>query len=571
MTNSDVARPRRLWELRGGPGLGRVLIVGGALGLIVYVAVVPIGYLVRGTFWNGRGLTLEFFRSAYSAIGLSTMVVNSLLFAVGSTVVAVGLGTVLAYLVVRTDLRGRKIVFALALVPLIMPGILHTIAWIFLASPRIGLFNRWLEVLPGAPTFDVFSLPGMMLVEGLHLTPLVLLLMAAAFRSMDPSLEEAAATSGASVPTIIRRITVPLVRPALLAAILIMVVRALEAFEVPALLGIPGGIWVFTSRIWRVLNSFPVDYGQAGAYSMSLVSITMIGLAIYYVMLKRSKRFQTLSGKGHRPQPISLGKWKPAAATFVTAYIVIASLMPLLILVYASTQPFYSVPSLTSISNATFGNYLDVASHGPTLRALRNSLFLGVAAASIVMFVTAVAAWVIARTKTRGRWVVDGLASAPLVIPGLVVGVALLFVYLRSPLPIFGTIWILLIAYLTRYMPYGMRYSTASMYQIGLELEESAQISGATWWQSFRRVMLPLLVPGLLAGWLYIFLVSVRELSSSILLYTPGNEVLSVVIFSRWEAGQLPELAALGVLLVLGMTGLVFLARRLGSQFGMGE
>ena len=571
MINLDVAPPRRLWGLRGGPGLGRVLIVGGALGLIVYVAVVPIGYLVRGTFWNGRGLTLEFFRSAYSAIGLSTMVVNSLLFAVGSTAVAVGLGTVLAYLVVRTDLRGRKIVFALALVPLIMPGILHTIAWIFLASPRIGLFNRWLEVLPGTPTFDVFSLPGMMLVEGLHLTPLVLLLMAAAFRSMDPSLEEAAATSGASVPTIIRRITVPLVRPALLAAILIMVVRALEAFEVPALLGIPGGIWVFTSRIWRVLNSFPVDYGQAGAYSMSLVSITMIGLAIYYLMLKRSKRFQTLSGKGYRPQPISLGKWKPAAVTFVTAYVVIASLMPLLILVYASTQPFYSVPSLTSISNATFGNYLDVASHGPTLRALRNSLFLGVAAATIVIFVTAVAAWVIARTKTPGRWVVDGLASAPLVIPGLVVGVALLFVYLRSPLPIFGTIWILLIAYLTRYMPYGMRYSTASMYQIGIELEESAQMSGATWWQAFRRVMLPLLVPGLLAGWLYIFLVSVRELSSSILLYTPGNEVLSVVIFSRWEAGQLPQLAALGVLLVLGMTGLVFLAQRLGSQFGLGE
>jgi iron(III) transport system permease protein len=548
-----------------------VLIVGGALGLIVYVAVVPIGYLIRGTFWNGRGLTLEFFRSAYSAIGLSTMVVNSLLFAVGSTVVAVGLGTVLAYLVVRTDLRGRKIVFALALVPLIMPGILHTIAWIFLASPRIGLFNRWLEVLPGTPTFDVFSLPGMMLVEGLHLTPLVLLLMAAAFRSMDPSLEEAAATSGASVPTIIRRITVPLVRPALLAAILIMMVRALEAFEVPALLGIPSGIWVFTSRIWRVLNSFPVDYGQAGAYSMSLVFITMIGLAIYYLMLKRSKRFQTLSGKGYRPQLISLGKWRPAAVTFVTAYIVIASLMPLLILVYASTQPFYSVPSLASISNATFGNYVDVASHGPTLRALRNSLFLGVAAATIVMFVTAVAAWVIARTKTPGRWVVDGLASAPLVIPGLVVGVALLFVYLRSPLPIFGTIWILLIAYLTRYMPYGMRYSTASMYQIGIELEESAQMSGATWWQSFRRVMLPLLVPGLLAGWLYIFLVSFRELSSSILLYTPGNEVLSVIIFSRWEAGQLPQLAALGVLLVLGMTGLVFLAQRLGSQFGLGE
>jgi iron(III) transport system permease protein len=187
------------------------------------------------------------------------------------------------------------------------------------------------------------------------------------------------------------------------------------------------------------------------------------------------------------------------------------------------------------------------------------------------MFLTAVAAWVIVRTKIRGRWVIDGLASAPLVIPGLVVGVALLFVYLRSPLPIFGTIWILLIAYLTRYMPYGMRYSTASMYQIGHELEESAQMSGATWWQTFRRIVLPLLVPGLLAGWLYIFLVSVRELSSSILLYTPGSEVLSVVIFSQWDGGDFSHLAALGVLLVIGMTGLVFLALRVGSQFGVRE
>ena len=264
----------------GGAGIGGGIVVAGAIALIAYLAIVPLGYLLRGTFWNGTSLTLEFFREAFRVAGLGEMVTNSLLFAAGATAVAVPLGTLLAFLLVRTDLPAKRFFFAASLVPLIIPGILHAVAWVFLASPRIGLFNRWLELLPGSPRFDVFSLPGMMLVEGLHLTPLVFLLMAAAFRAMDPALEEAAIMSGASVPSVVRRITVPLARPALLAAILIMIVRALESFEVPAILGIPGGVWVFTSRIWRALSGFPADYGRAGAYSISLMSITLVGLAL---------------------------------------------------------------------------------------------------------------------------------------------------------------------------------------------------------------------------------------------------------------------------------------------------
>lgn len=551
--------------------VGRLVVVAGALGVIAYAAIIPIGYLLRGTFWDGRGLTLEFFRAAYSAGGLGSMVANSLLFSFGATVVAVTLGTLLAFLFARTDVPGKRFLFAASLVPLIIPGILNAVAWIFLASPRIGLINSWFEVLPGSPRFDVFTLPGMMLVEGLHLTPLVLLLMTAAFRAVDPALEEAAIMSGARGPAILRRITIPLVRPALLAAVLIMAVGALESFEVPAMIGIPGGVWVFTSRIWRALSGFPADFGLAGAYSISLMGLTLVGLVLYYLMLRRSRRFETVSARGFRPHIMSIGKWRWAGLGFVSAYLFVAAVLPLLILLYLSTQPFYSVPTVERIADASFRNYGEVLTDGRTLRSLRNSALLGVLAATIVMSVTAVAAWVITRTRLRGRWLIDGLASAPFVVPGLVMGVALLFVYLRSPLPIFGTIWILLIAYVTRYMPYGMRYSIAAMFQVNRDLEEAAHMSGATWWQSFRRIMIPLLVPGLMAGWLYVFLVSIRELSSSILLYTPGNEVLSVVIFTHWDNGEFGNLAALGVLLVIGLTGLVLVAQRLGAQFGARE
>ncbi len=551
---------------------GRNVIIALVVALITYLALIPVGYLLWETFWDGEAITLQNFRDAYSTVGLTPMVVSSLIFAAGSTALAVPLGTALAYLVVRTDLPFKGLMFAASLVPLIIPGILHTVSWIFLASPRIGIYNQLLlDKIPGAPRLNIFSMPGMIVVEGLHLTPLIFLLMVAAFRSMDPSLEESALMSGARLPTIIRKVTLPLVRPALYASTLIMAVRALEAFEVPALLGIPGGIWVFTSRIWSALKGFPARYGEAGAYAMSLLVLTSAGVYLHSRLSRRGKQFQTVTGKGFRPHPIRLGPWKPAAAIFMMLYFVIAVIMPLLVLIYVSTQRFYSVPSLETISNSTLENFRYTFTRDQSLRALRNSFMLGIGSATAVMFVTAIASWLVVRTKARGRWLVDNLATLPLVIPGLVMGVALLFTYLRLPIPIFGTIWILFVAYFTRYMPYGMRYASTSMYQIGGELEESAQVCGASWWKTFRRVNLPLLVPGLVAGWIYIVMVSVRELSSSILLYSPGNEVLSVVIWEQWENGQFTELAALGVVMVVGLVILVAVAKKLGAQIGVKE
>ena len=549
----------------------RNLIILGVVAVIGYLALVPLVYLVWGAFFDENGFTLRWFEDAYSAVGLGDMMVNSLVFAAGSTTISVVLGTLLAYLIVRTDVPFKPLMMAASLVPLILPGILHTIAWIFLASPRVGLYNQLLEPLFGPGAVNIFSLGGMILVEGLHLAPLVFLLMVAAFRSMDPSLEESALMSAARLPTVFRRVTLPLVRPALYAAILIMAVRTLEAFEVPALLGVPEGLWVFTSRIWRVLGTYPPQYGQAGAYAMSLLVLTSIGVYWHSRLVKRAKSFQTVTGKGFRPRPIELGRWRWPATGLIVAYFAFAVAAPLLILIYASTQKYYSTPSLETLSHMTLKNYAYTFGSSGTLVALKNSFILGFGAATLVMLATAIAAWLVVRTKLRGRWMVDNLAFLPMVIPGLVMGVALLFVYLRFPLPIYGTIWILLLAYFTRYMPYGMRYASSSMYQISGELEECAQTSGASWWQTFRRIILPLLVPGLVAGWIYILTVSVRELSSSILLYSPGNEVLSIRIWEQYQNGQFTELSALGVVMVAALVVLVAVAYKLGAKIGVKE
>jgi iron(III) transport system permease protein len=549
----------------------RTLIVLLVVAAIAYIALVPLGFLLWQTFVADGSLTLERFRDAYGTVGLGEMAVNSIAFAVGSTVIAVALGALLAYLIVRTDVPFKPLMMAASLVPLIIPGVLHTIAWIFLASPEIGVLNQdFLQPVFGVK-FDIFTIPGMIMVEGLHLAPLVFLLMVASLRSMDPSLEESAIMSGARLPTVIRRITIPLSRPALYAAILIIVVRALESFEVPALLGLPGGTWVFTSRIWRVLKDKPPDYGAAGALAMSLLVITTLLVLWHSRLAKRARAYQTVSGKGFRPRPVELGGWRWPATALIVGYFVVAVILPLSILAYASTQLFYSPPSRYTLSHMNLDAYHGAVHSDLFGYAVKNSIILGVGSATTVMLLAAVAAWVVIRTQLPGRWMIDNLAFLPLVVPGLVLGVAILFVYLRLPITIYGTLWILFMAYLTRYLPYGMRYASTSMFQIGRELEESAMTSGAGWFQSFRRIILPLLVPGLLAGWIYIMIVSVRELSSTIILYSPGKEVLSIVIWEQWQNGQFPELAATGMMMVGALVVLVAVAYKLGAKIGVRE
>jgi iron(III) transport system permease protein len=551
---------------------GRNVIVVLVTLLVAYLSLVPLGFLLWQTFVRGGDLTIASFRTAYSEGGLFGMAFNSFAFAGGATALAMVVGTALAYLVVRTDVPFKPLMFAASLVPLIIPGILHTIAWFFLLSPQIGVLNQHVIHPLTGHNFNITSIPGMILVEGLHLAPLVFLLMVASFRSMDPSLEESAVMSGAPLRTVFLRITLPLARPALYAAILIMAVRTLESFEVPAVLGLNQHIWVFTSRIWSTLNQVPADYATAGAYAMVLLVLTTIGVFWHGRLTNRARAYQTVTGKGFRPRPIPLGRWKWPATALMLAYFVVSVVLPLAMLFYASTQEFYSPPTHYTLTHTTWANYTTVWNDPLVRHGFKNSLILGLGSATAVMLIGAIASWIVVRTQLRGRWMIDNLAFLPLTIPGLVLGVAILSIYLRTPwLPVYGTLWILFIAYMTRYIPYGMRYSSSSMYQIARELEESALMSGAGWFQVFRRIVLPLLVPGFVAGWIYIIIVSVRELGSSVLLYSPGREVLSIAIWEMWRNGQFPELCALGVMMVGGLVVLVGIAYKLGAKIGVRE
>jgi iron(III) transport system permease protein len=534
--------------------------------LIAYLALLPLGYLLWRAFVQDGRLTFAGVADALRAEELSSLVGNSVVFAAGATAVAALAGTGLAFLVERTDLPFRRAVLAVSLVPLIVPGILYTSAWIFLASPETGALNVLLEPLVGPRFVDVFGMGGMVAVEGLHLAPIVLVIMVAAFRSLDPSLEESARLSAARPWTVFRRVSLPLVRPALLVAVLLVLVRALEAFEVPALLGIPGGSWVLTSRIWRALSVFPADYVEASVFSLVLLALAAAGVYLHGRLSRRARRYQTVTTRGFRPPLLQLGRSRWPLAGLVGAYLAVAVVLPLLLLVYVSTQPFYAPPSLDRLSRATLSNYGEILADGAVLDAARNSLVLAVGAATAIVALTAVASWIAVRTRVRGRWLIGALAFFPLVMPGLVLGEALLFAYLRLPVPVYGTLWILLIAYVTRFLPYGMASATASMHQVGNELEESARASGAAWWPTFRRVVLPLAAPGLLAGWIAIITLSLRELSSSIVVYSPGNEVLAIRIWALYEAGRFPELAALGVVMVLAVVPLVAAAYALGSR-----
>ncbi|WP_019634106.1 ABC transporter permease [Actinomadura atramentaria] len=548
------------------PG-ARVLAGTGTVAVVGYLVLVPLVYLVWGAFAGERGATLAGFRRAYlDDAQLPGLVGTTALYVAGSTVVAVAFGTLMAYAHVRTDAPFKRLFLLASIIPLALPSIAYVPAWIFLASPDIGLLNRMTDAVAGVAPFNVYGIWGMVFVQGVHSTPLVFLLMSSAFRSMDASLEESAQTCGLGRAVILRRITLPLARPALVSATLIVAVQSLESFEVPAMLGLHDGVYVFISKIYFLMQQYPIDYQATGALSLGLLLVAALGV----VLSRRISRgaAQTVTGKAFRPRPIRLGRMRGVVGALTLAYFTVCVFAPIAILLYASLLKTYRTPSF-STAGFTLDNFTAALSNGTTLTAVRNSTVLGLGAAVVVMALSAFAGWLVVRSRNRRiGTAVDALAFTPLVIPGLVLGLGLAFVYLRSPLPIYGTLWILLIAYVTRFLPYGVRYAGTAMQQVSTELEDSAVVFGASWWTTMRRILLPLAKPGLIAGGLYIVVVSFRELSSSILLYSPGTEVVGIRVFEQYQEGSLTSVAAMGVLLCafLGalVTALVAVAGRLG-------
>jgi len=569
---------------RGWSGTGAASQFDVATGLMIAVSLItsylvlpPLYSVIQTSLFTTKltgeidQFTFRYYEDLIRELQVVGPFLNTFYFAVGSALFATMLGGSIAWIVVRTDSPLRGLGYFTAFASFGTPFILYTIGWLLLLG-RAGPINYWLKTLldQTGPVLNVYSLTGMIFIESLLWSPFVFLMLAAAFRSMDPSLEEASAACGARVWQTLRRISLRLLLPAFFSVMLLIFIRTFESFEIPALVGLPGDIRVLTTSIYLDAQKLPPRYGSAGAFSVLLMVVVAATLYFYFRLTRDGDRFHTVTGKGYRPTRVSLGRWRYLTASGLLLYSVVLLVLPFLIILWASMLPFYMQPSLEGLAKFTTKNYV-TALHFPKITdAIKNSVLLGLGSASLVMVLTVLASWLLVRTKIRGRWLLDLLTTLPLLFPGIVMGLAILRFYLFVPIPVYGTLWILLIAFVTRYIPYGIRYTHSGLLQLHKELEEASYVSGASWFSSMRRIVLPLITPSFLGGWIFIFLLSAKELSMSVLLVSPQTPVVSVAIFELWENAQIGELAAFGVIwTAILVTVAIFyyvIARRYGVQ-----
>jgi iron(III) transport system permease protein len=453
-------------------------------------------------------------------------------------------------------------------VPIIVKGI----GWIMLLGPNSGVINVVLRIFVGGTEgpLDLYTLGGMIFVEGILWTPVAFLLMLPALSAIDPTLEEAAAVSGASLLQTVRWVILPLIWPSMLAVFLLTFIRALESFEVPLLIGTPGDLHTLSTEIYQSMHeSFVPKYGEASAFAVLLLLLLAGPLAYYYRVTRKADRFATITGKGYRPRRLELGRWRwPLGSWLLIIPLSLAA--PVLIMLWASLLPGYEAPRWSDIGRFSLANYRSVWGRPDALEGLSNSAQVAFWSANAVVCLTFVSAWLVVRMQGAARWALDVLASAPLVFPGIVLGITLLIEFLRLPMiPIYGTIWILVVAFLIKFVPYGMRFCHAGIIAIHRDLEESARTCGAGTAIVLARIVLPLAMPAIVAAWVTVFLYTIRDLSLAVLLSGPHNHVVAVVILDLWNNGEVPELAALAVVLAGGATmlglALMWLSRRTGA------
>lgn len=544
--------------------------------VLAYLVLPPFFFILHTSLVTDRGLnagafTIQHFANIVESLGdVKTLLMNSLTYAIGSSAVAIVYGTALAWLAERSDAPFRKLAYLSAYVSFAIPGIIKVVGWIMLLGPKAGILNAPVIAYTGQPLFNIFSMPGMILVESFLWIPIVFLLMSTPFRSMDPSLEEAATTAGSTAWQVFRKVTFPLAIPSVLAVLILTVIRSLEAFEIPALIGIPAGVEVLTTKIYlQIKGGLIPKYGEASAYSIILIVLVALGLIPYYRITSQTYKFTTISGKNFRPNRVALGKWRPLGGLLM---LVLPTLQffPIMAVAWSSFLPFAQVPSRKALELLTLNNYATAFNDTGVIRSVMNSLTVSVSSATIAIILTFFAAWLIVRASIKSRWILDNMAMLPLVFPGIVMGIAILKMYLYLPVPVYGTIWILVLAFIARYLPYGIRFSHSALLSLHKELEEGAMASGASWFQMVRHVVVPLIMPALIGGWIYIFLITFKELSIALLLYSPGSQVVAVTIWELWDNGHVGELAAFSLVITFGtvMVGSIFraIAQRYGLQ-----
>jgi iron(III) transport system permease protein len=499
--------------------------------------------------------TFGHFAAIFSSRTFGSVIVNSAVYSLGSALLALVIGAAQAWLAERTDAALRQVLYVSSIVSLGIPYVLYIVAWILFLG-KAGPVNAALQQMLGGtePYINIYSLGGMIFVEGMLWSPLAFLLLSPVFRNSDASFEEAASICGAGLFSTLRYVTLGMARPALLALGLLVFIKASESFEVPALVGLPGSTRVLTSTIYQRLTlDMPPDVGSASAFGVLLLVVMAILLQIYGRVVAQTHRYQTVTGKGFRPRVIRLGRWRYAAGALIITIPFIVVVIPLATILWAALLPYYQAFSIKAVPLLGFGNFVQVLNSSSFRGAIVNSLVLGAAVATLVTVLSAVAGWCVAR-RVAGARLLDGLAALPLVFPAIVLGLAFLEIFVHAGSRLYGSLLSLVVVSVVAYMPYGLRYAQLGVIQIHPELEEAAAIAGARQARTFIRVVLPLLIPALISCWLFVFLLAVRAVSLMLLLAGPDSQVVAVTLFDFWNNGQVGELAALGCVWTAIMT-----------------
>lgn len=544
---------------------GLFLVLGG---LILY----PLLMIFYGSFWSSAPgapghLTLSGYAEAYVDPSILKALGTTFWLGAVRTIITSSLAIFFAWVLVRTDLPGKSFFELMLWLPFFLPLMPMTMAWVLLASPNYGLINQVLQKLPfiDGPVFNIFSYGGIIWAPMFHGIAIRLMMMTPAFRRMDANLEEAGRMSGASSIGTIARITVPVLLPAILGATLLGFIKSLESFEVELLLGVPQGIYVYTTKIYEMIHYEPARYPPA----MALTGVFMVVIFFLIYFQRRmigGKQYTTITGRGFTVRRTRLGKWKWPLVGFFCAYILVGLIMPLSVLVLGTFMRYFG---LFRGQWFTTANWIKVMGDSALPGVIKNTflLGLGVAVAGTILYM--LIAYIVIRTNHRGRAVLDFLTWLPWSVPGLVLALGVLWAYVGGvPLPfvLYGTIWIMMIAIVVAQFPQGMRVLNASMMQVGKDLEESARVHGASWAYTMRRIMVPLLKPALLSVAVIVFQAAVRDLATVVLLYSPKSRVLSTLMLDYWLGGSQESGAVVGLIIVALSVTAAIVSRILGAR-----
>ncbi|WP_329059373.1 iron ABC transporter permease [Streptomyces sp. NBC_01453] len=563
-------RPKR--QARGQRRAAGTLVTLAMVLLVGYLVVVPLVILLYSSFTASAtelplgvpSFSLDNYLAAFSSSRLGEVTLNTGIYVVGALAVALVLSVCLAYLFERTDIPGRSFLAPLALAPMAVPVTVMAIAWVLVANPANGPLAVLIRQMFGV-SVDIYSLPGMILVMGIFGVPSMYLMIAPAFARLNPELEEAAATVGAPMWRRLRLVVFPLITPAVSAAAMLLVVVALEGFAIPAILGLPNKIFVYSSFIQYSLQppSGMANYGQASTYGVLVLVLSLVMLMVYRRRIRDTHRFKVVLGKGYRQSRVSLGRWRIPIFVIVSVYMFIGIVLPILALLWTSVSPHARPFTWSGLESMTLGNYGDIFSSPGIGKIMLNTAEVVLVTATAT---TAMSVWIAVaavRKQFRGSTVLFETTFLVFGVPSVVLGAAVLFLYLFIPIPIYGTVWIIVVALVTRFLPRGSRMVHAALLQLDDGLVEAARVTGAGPVTVMRTILLPLLRPALWKCFLWVFAHALGELPIALLLTGSDNRTLVVLLWDTFTSSvDYPEASALGVIILAISTVAVWVVNR---------